>query len=671
MDENNENNLDSVNSQASTPAAETPNTSFNQGTPFAPQTTPVTPAVPVTTPVTPVTPATPAAPTVEAAAPATPAAPVSPVTPVAPVTAPVAPVAPATPVEAAAPVVPATSQFAPPSAASVEPAIPTVSSIPSPIPTTAAPQPVVNRAIPDTKAKKPEKGVNLLLIFAIVAVVAVVGCVVFAGFGKVIANSFNKLTMSPQKYCQTVLTKYTKARAKEIAKNYGDVSKQADAKESAYEATASVKFSEDALDLLSDYGVDDLDFLADSKATIRVDHKENLYAVKASYGTEKKSVLSLNAVVDLDEEMVFLQVPEFNEQYLCADISDYMKDLTSDEYQELIENLDSIEKLSEKEIEDFINRYCEIVIKHFEEVEEETVELKVDKVSTKVTALTVILDAETTQEIAVDLLEALMEDETLEKYCDSYVEALDLDDDLWDEFVDELDYMNEEISDWDADDEEGAIILQFYVDNKGEICGLCGEFASDDDYEDIDGGFAYYEFTKGSNYAFKMTAYEYDEDLFTVSGTGSKSLIGGKISGEFKIEIEDRELVFTLKDCKFGLTELSGTVSVKVADVIEFLDTDELDDYEDYEIAISFKYTTKTVMYKMAIIDGKEEFISVQLDVNNTSFKKISVPNEKDCADLMDEDDLEDWVSEVEVDDVNEALEDMGFPEDFIPEPDL
>lgn len=546
------------------------------------------------------------------------------------------------------------------------PVVETPSPVPSPTVNTAPAfeMPTTNRAVPTPK-EKPSKGVNLLLVLAIAVVVIIAGIVVIGGNGKVIANTFNKLTMDSDKYCQTVLKNYVKSQAKDIANNYGDVSKKTDAKKYAYEASASVKFSEDALDVLDDNGIDDVDFLADSKATVRVDKNEDIVAIRATYGTEKKSVLSLNFIMDMEEELAFVQVPEINEQYLYADISDLLEQFSSEEYEDLFKNIDNIEKLSEDEIEDFINRYCNIIIESFEDVEEETVELKVDKVSTKVTSLTVELTEEDCKNIALEIIDALKDDETLEKYCDSYTEALDLDDDMWDEVSDELDYMYENLDNTDTND-ENVLVLQFYVNNKGDICGFCSEVHNDDD--DVVGGTAFFEITSGTKYALKYVVYEYDDDLFTFSGTGSKSLISGKISGVFTMEYEDVELDITLKNCKFGVREVSGTIEVAMEDIIEVLDTDELDDYEDYVLSLSFKNTTDELSYKFTILDGKNEFASVAFDFSSSSFKKVSVPDEKDCADMTDEDDLEDWVDEADVDDLNDALEDMGFPEDCIPD---
>lgn len=566
--------------------------------------------------------------------------------------------APAAAVEEATPVAP----VAP--AAKEEEATPKAAETPAPV----APAPV-NRAIPTANAEpaKPKKG-GAKIILPIIAVVAIIAVVVACNF-KVIANSFNKLVLGPDKYCQKVLTNYVASSAKDIAKNYGDVNKQSESTKYSYTGSSSIKLSEDALDFLDDQGIEDVDFLADSKATINVQKNENLYAIRATYGTEKKSVLSLSLIIDMDAEMLYIQVPELNKQYLSADISDLLEELSDEELEDLMENINSIEKLSEDEIVDFINRYAAIVINHFEDVEENTVELKVNDVSMKVTSLTVELDGGEITDIAYEIVEELIDDETLEKYFDSIANALDDDDFEWDEIADELDYLLEEI-DSDPIDDENILTIEFYVDNKGDIIGFCAE-ASEDDGKHVDSGMVFYQLNKGSKYALMYQLYEYDEEILTLSGSGSKSFLGGKITGDFTLEIEDHELKFTLKDCKFGIRGVSGTVIIAMEDLIDFFEIDDADDLEDYSLEFTFKFNTKSESFKFAIIDGKEEFMSVTFTFESSSSSKIKAPNEKDCCDMLDEDDLEDWLDEVDVDDVNDALKDMGFPKNFIKLPEV
>lgn len=512
-----------------------------------------------------------------------------------------------------------------------------------------------------------KSGVNLLLV-GIIVLVAIIA-VIFVCSGKTLRNSINKLTLDSDKYCQKVLTNDWKEKSDDITKNYKDALKTLDAKKTSYSSEAYISLSEDAIE---DIGSEDIDFLADLKANIQVEQDENYAGIFASIGTAKKDVLSVNLIYVKEEQMAYCQIPELNEQYIRIDVEDLAgADVSSEEMSEVLKNLDNLDKLTPDEYQDFLDRYVEIIISHIEDVEEDKEEIEIDDLSQKVTSLTIEIDNDMLVSTVSDILDALAEDETLEKYADSYSEALDLDEDLWDALNEAIEEVSDELDDASEDlGDLGTLVL--YVNSKGEISGLEFEAISHkyDYYSDaiaeVKENFRFITIQKGTKYGIDIGFESNGDELFSISGIGKKSF--DKISGTFEFSVEGESIEFSLDKCKFSGKEISGTISINIADFIEVADADDLKDFEDYTLFLEFKFTTKKSFISLKLADDEDVFLEAHFDLSESSFKKIKVPKDKNCVDIEDEDDFCEWYEDSNIDDVNEALEEIGFPKDILPD---
>lgn len=351
------------------------------------------------------------------------------------------------------------------------------------------------------------------------------------------------------------------------------------------------------------------------------------------------------------------------------------EELTNSAYTEIV--LDFVAELpSEEEFAQMVDKYIMLAFQQIQEVEKESNTIEAAGVKQNVTVLTYEISQETIVDIALAILEEAEDDETLyqllQAFCQlmnevSALQATPSDgyygyyepeyydaDDIFEQIPDLI----AELEDMDADD-EAIIVIETYVDSKGNIVGRQLEV------EDADTTIAYYTAVKGNKIGMLMEMESYGETVtLEGSGTVKKQSI---VTGELALDVFGDEYAIIELD-GFDIKKYTGTIRFKLGeDAVDMLE-DELDGIPVgslLDIAdIALEMTLNTNSVSVGIVNGKNSLVKISLSGAMKESGEASAPNKS--VSIEDTEALEEWLSKVDMDLLADQLEKAGLPDEIV-----
>jgi len=535
----------------------------------------------------------------------------------------------------------------------------------------------IEKAQPETTVtdpkKKPQKGKKIGIIVAVA-----VALVLVILNGSKIANAAVKLFTSPEGYFQYVLSKSTDDVAELIGENYGNAMDRWDEKDNLRsEATLSVTFGDEVLEWLEEETGTEFDWMEKLSLLMNTDSKKDAYKIDMGLDVSEERLISFVMLANMADKMAYFQIPELNETYLGVDLEDAFEemDLEEDELDELIQLYDEIAKAMPKDdkLEKMLKHYFDLAISCVDDVEQTNgKKVTVDGITNKYTVLEATIDEGTIAAMLEVVIDELKEDKDVEKMiydvsaviCDLPELQDEIDaDEVYDEFLELLEELEEEID--EIEDEDFEFVLSLYVDNEGKIKGWALEV------EDEDVEISSLLVTKGSKFAYELEG-NIDGLKAVFEGKGKLGL--SKISGDFRLEMLGMDILeISVKDLKTkDLMDgyFNGTVSVflekDASKMIEDEMGDELPfDVEDFELEFIGKNSKDTWDNTVSLYEKDDLLVSVSFVNKIGKAKSIKYPKDKEVAMAEDEEDVKDWLLDLEIDDFVDDLEDI-FGEDFV-----
>ncbi|MCH5274338.1 MAG: zinc-ribbon domain-containing protein [Lachnospiraceae bacterium] len=538
----------------------------------------------------------------------------------------------------------------------------------APIPNVQAQAPIPNvqvqtpipAAVAQPNEKKKGKSKILLPILIAAAAVAVVALVVVVNAAR-IGNFFHKTFSSPEKYYQYVESKNAEEMAEIMASYYGNyVDSAKNAFNTTYNTSVSVEIGEAGKDLLELSGLlgVDLSWLESASLSGGVTLNDDKMSINLAVGVNKDNLMSLITLFNVDEGEAYLQIPELTSTYIGIEIDDYSYDDFLDEWEEMkevyVETFDSLP--SEAGLEKLLAKYMKIALGAIEDVEKKDKTLKVEGVEQKCTALIITIDADTMADILEAILDEAEDDKELEKFIVVLAEAMDEDgDDLYDELIDGLEYMQKSLSRVRSSEE---IVMTVYVDGKGSVVGREIEI------DDVTISLLMPE--KGKNFGYEFSVEERGVS-FSVTGSGKKS--GNKIDGDFRVRYNGMTMLnittddLNLKTLKRGM--LNGKLEVSLGSGIGTLlasSAPGMSLLQDISFSLDAKTTENSYEYKLGIVYDDGDIGTITVSGEQKKASNIKLPNSKDVIYVEDERDLEEWAEEIDWDKVISKLEKTDLP---------
>lgn len=514
--------------------------------------------------------------------------------------------------------------------------------------------------------------------FVVLGVVALVAILVVANFAR-LRNFYQKMVSTPEEYYQIIETKQVDELVATYMSGYDEYMEMLDMESFGGSVNLTVELGEELIDLLDMSGVE-IDWFESANLGFDVTMKDELYKIGAIAGINDVDIISGNAIIDFEEEFMYMQTPELNENYIGASFEDMGIEID----EEMFTTFEMFKKYfpESEDLENLLSKYILLVVEQLDDVEEESAELEVGDISQKCTALEVTIDTETAQKIAEAVLTEASKDKDLKKLFESVIGMAEemgypVDaEEIYDEFLvgveealDSIEYINMG---------ENEIVMTVYVNGKGEVIGR--------EIEVADVKFRYAMPQKGSKFEmecyvempdiFRSVSYEESEMIkFGIEGEGKKK--GDKITGDFSVKVDSEAYVnirvegynvekakegamvgtftFTLpKSLKNTLSEQGGYEMAMVAS------------YLDYGLEIDMDTDSDGGTISIALVLNDEFLVKLTVESESGKGEKISVPSSKDVVDAMDEDEVEEWVEEFDWEAILKKLDKAKVDEEYI-----
>ncbi|MBQ8815952.1 MAG: zinc-ribbon domain-containing protein [Lachnospiraceae bacterium] len=524
------------------------------------------------------------------------------------------------------------------------------------------------------KAKTSFKGKKGIVIAGAGAAVLLVGALSASAMTNFVRSTFS----SPEKYFSYVMEKEADEAAATITNYYENfIVNNIDLTNKSASAELTVELGEELRDLIGFTGVD-ISWLENVKLGVDANIKNEAIGLALKLAANGTDFISANLAASGSEEELYIQVPELNKTYIGFDFTD--ADIYYDDSAwEILEGLPSVLPES-KDVEALLAKYVGIALNCIDDVDKDKDTVKAGGVSQKCTVLEATIDDKTLADMLEAVLEEMEKDKDLEKLIKKTVEAADelgadLDaDDVYDEFLDGIDYMLDELDYFSALG-DSEIVLTVWVNGDGEVIGSGIE---------ADGMVSSSVMTRdGSKFGYECVVetevysyYSYEPIAITLEGSGKIS--GDKLNGEFALEYNNSGILditvadYNMETVKEGY--LNGTITASLSKAAASLATSALGSeaailsaYLDYDIVLDMESSAKGTNVSLAIMDGEDMFAKLTIAGKTGSGSKVSIPADKNVIDGTDYDDLEEWLDGMDLDALLEKLEDkVGVSSDII-----
>ncbi len=543
--------------------------------------------------------------------------------------------------------------------------------------------PITYRPGGNNTAQEDKKNYKKWPIFVGVAVAAVVViAVVLLNFAR-INNFVHKTFSSPEKYYQYVEKKAAKEMAGNTAACYETmILDSLNFYDKSVEGELKAELDEEGQELLGLLGLAGIDVSWIENVSVRGGSsiKGDTVSMEGGLNLNDTDILTGKVILDAETECLYAQIPELNKKYLGINAGE------DEDIEEMLEmlpqmqqsNKESIDAMPDRrDMEKLINRYASIALSCVDDVSKEKDVLSVDDVNQKCTKLKVTIDMETFYDMMEAVLEEMKDDKDIKKIITEAAKANDENTKMLlgesadaeevyemfqegiEDFLDELDY----IKDYEADEK---IVMQVYVDSKGQIKGRTVKF---DDLK-----ISVLAPQRGSKIGYELSVKE-DGESIELSGMGKKS--GDTVTGDFDLKYNGTALInittkkFNVEDMKKGL--LNGQVTVRAASTIgRVLGTvSGLSILEDLSMTMDFSSSDKQYSCKVGVAYDDKAVASIAASVKSGKGTAASVPGKGSVVmidDYEDTDALEEWLEELDLNKFVSTLDKAGVPDEYTDE---
>lgn len=411
-------------------------------------------------------------------------------------------------------------------------------------------------------------------------------------------------------------------------------------------------------------------------------------------------IISLDNIINLGDNTIYLGVPELSEKYLGVKLEDVVPDYRDylDNMEEASAYIEMLEAIAaklpdEKQAKQMMAKYGKLVLECLDDVEKQSGKsLKAGDISQKCTRLDVIIDGKTLAKIAKAVCKDLADDKEFKKIFLGLAEEMleiyeyyDLDDyyyglvydaeDLYEAFRSGCEYLSK-----NADvlkNSDFKMIMSVYVDGKGKICGR--EFFLGYDGATQQVMIANPQDGNKTGYKVESIITQNDEEV-AVTFEGSTKESGGKLDGEFVLTVsaedEKRDILeVTVKQLdKAGMEEgyINGSFILKSPSfknpLREIFYGGNSDEWKDLEISLDMSSSRDAAECVIKLLEDDGLWGSVAVSSKVERGKKISAPS--DVIQIKDifsaGEGIQEYLNSIDWKEYKKKLEKAGLPEEII-----
>lgn len=517
---------------------------------------------------------------------------------------------------------------------------------------------------PQGDNKKPSSKKKFLKFIIPAVAVVVVAAVAVTSFAQV-RNAALKLFMSPADYFKYVVTTNSDDLVDSLAEGITEY-KEGLTQNASATGEIKLELGDGFANLISEASGEDIsayiDWIDSAAIGINANVKDNLSDASMSLKLNDVNLADIKCIMDLKNLRYYYGLPEYNPTYLLADMNDSGY-YGSPDFTEITENINKVMEALPKEatIKKILSRYIEVIAGSATNVFEDKYTLVAGGFNQNVTRLSVNIDERTAVNAARAVLIELRADADVQAIINnmSSFTGVSLSD-----FLEELDYAIESMSDPDAYYSDEAVLFDLYVNGKGEIIG----FGVDVEGSAINS----YTITKGSKFS---SVTEITADGTSVSLEGNGTLSGDKRSGTYELKVIGMSVLsFALEDVSVNDGLLTGSITAEISDDAKgllqsqfYMSGSEASLLTDMALKISS--TSKSaddVNCTISLMYGDEPCVSLiaTAKADDGSAKTITLPD--NYVDINDYSASEEWAANLDISALIGKLRQAKLPEMFL-----
>ncbi len=443
--------------------------------------------------------------------------------------------------------------------------------------------------------------------------------------------------------------------------------------ESAKTVKLQPKLSQSAQELIGENltGETDLDWINKLSLSATGELDGDKLAANLALALSDTELLKLDAIVDAKEQAFYFAFSNLNDKFIKSDIAlDDAVEIGDGELAKIMEALDDPEFKkalpSEKELNELLTKYADIIVNNLEAVETSTTYLTVGELTGEFTVIEYEITEEDALVIAEEILKTANEDTELKEIIESVCgyltekEIIDPDIDYYDEFKEIIEEGLDSVEEAkDEADDDDPIILKTFVNSKHEVCGRTVEVDGEEIINNI-------TVQKGTKFAIESEIEE-----FKIEGSGEVK--AGKLIGEYTVRVDGKTYVdLIIEDADLGKlkdNKFDGTIRIEFSDTLieEMGDSEFTALMEEYDFTIQLKAEVedKSSKHEINILSKGELFVGFDITTSVAqSDGEITIPAE--AIDSTDSEALTKWAESLDTDKVLDTLRDKGVDEDIV-----
>ena len=391
-------------------------------------------------------------------------------------------------------------------------------------------------------------------------------------------------------------------------------------------------------------------------------------------------ICTVEYYMDTVNSVIYMRIPELNDGYIKMDLLQLTEDAeeeiendssfsTSMDISEAMSSyFSTLDNLPAADIvQTILTRYSDIFFDNVADAENPGTQ---DSVAGEVHQELNVLEGHVTQKEAIpmvqQILDAAKEDEELKGLIESWTEVLNDPQYTYDAFLDALTELRDEV-DVDVDDtDESGFILRAWVDGDGEVVGRQVLMDDENGEENL---FGYLATTDGDKKGLTIQLAE-GSDSFALEGSGEMN--GDLLSGTYTISFDDEAAAqidvtdYDTKAVQDG--NWNGTYTISgIQEVAE--DGSTYDPFGGMQLVFTTAgKDANTVDWNLALVSSGVSLGSVSLTGNNEgeALEAVDVASLTDVYDFSVDDDVENYVSSMNLDAITDSLTSAGMPDGWL-----
>lgn len=513
----------------------------------------------------------------------------------------------------------------------------------------------------ETVVKTKKKGFFVKLACIVLAV-----AVVFTSAFFVFKDNMMGLVMSvmpAEKQMQYTYSRLAKNLSNDFSEDYAFALERIDSSYSG-EMTLDVEASKE---LLSSFFADEESIINTASLIYSIDVEgTDRYGMDMGIKVKDTVLVNFQIFIDMSEQKMVMAVPGIIDGAVELDLTENMSSEDAENFR-IIQTLTSSENLKKllpkKElVKTILPKLVKAAFAEIENIEREKSEFEAGGVTQKANCLEFEITSEVLAKMAIGALEEVKENKDIKEYVEDLADLLDehkdildiepLDTgDLYDDMIDGVDEIIDELEDVDNDEE--LLTVKTWVNGKFDIIAL------DVKIPGVGTGF-FGMATDGKKRGFELSVSDLSETIFNISG--ELELNKDKLEGEFdafsgnnhvaNIKVEDMDALKLRK----GL--INGTFTLTFGTEINEELSKNLG-VADPAIIFTIESEEKAVTIKADFTSEGKSLVAVTLSETISDKGEVKIP-----TDITDN--IEEWAQGVDQQELLDRLEKIGITEDML-----